>query len=124
MAGKRILVADDDSELRNLLKFYLVKQGFEVTVCTNATEALGAVEGGAAFDLLLSDVMMPGMDGYHLAQAFNEKLGKACPKILLMTSRDLDKERGVAMMSGSDDTIQKPFKLADLRARITLLLGV
>jgi len=123
MASKRILLADDDSELRNLLKFYLAKQGYEVTVCVDGAEALSAIERGGAFDLLLSDVMMPGMDGYHLAQAVNEKLGAACPKILLMTSRDIDREKGLAVVSGSDATIQKPFKLADLRARISMLLG-
>lgn len=122
MGAKRILLADDDGELRSLVRFFLSKQGYEVVACADGKEALAAVETGT-FDLVLSDVMMPGMDGYHLAQSLNEKLGPACPKILLMTSRDLTREKGLAMVSGSDDAIQKPFKLADLKARVAMLIG-
>lgn len=60
--------------------------------------------------------MLPVMDGYHVTRAVIEKLGAKSPKIVLMTSRDLSKETGIALMSGSDLVLQKPFKLFVKRA--------
>lgn len=117
---KRILVVDDDVELRELLQFYLAKLGHEVATAVDGKQGLAALERGS-FDLVLLDVMIPELDGYHVAHNVTERLGPNAPKILLMTSRDVSKERGIAVMSGSDAVLQKPFKLADLKAKIAAL---
>lgn len=122
MEPKRILLADDDEDLRGLLSFFLRKQGFEVVAVGDGREALVTVEK-EKFDLALLDVMMPGIDGYHVAQQLCERMGASRPKIVLMTSRNLEVEKGVALMSGADAAIQKPFKLPDVKAKIDAVLG-
>ncbi|MFA5139257.1 MAG: response regulator [Elusimicrobiota bacterium] len=122
MAGKkRILIADDDPELLGLLKFYLGKQGYETITAENGTQALAKAQEEKP-DLVLMDVMMPEIDGYHVAQALTERLGPSCPKIILMTSRDTQREQGVALLSGAAATLQKPVKLADVKAKVAEFL--
>ncbi len=67
--------------------------------------------------------MMPELDGYHVASEISAKMGSARPRILIMTSRDLAAEHGIAVMSGADASIQKPFKLADVKVKIEALLS-
>ncbi|MFH2204129.1 MAG: response regulator [Elusimicrobiota bacterium] len=116
-ASKKILVADDDADLLGIVEFYLKKQGYDVTTVTDGREAIDeALRGG--YGLLLFDVMMPKVDGYHVAQELSEKLGPDCPKILLMTSRDTEKEGRIAAASGADGILQKPLKLVELKSRV------
>jgi len=122
MEPKRILVADDDAELRELLSFFLRNHGFEVAAVTDGLAVLAEAQKDR-FDLVLLDVMMPEMDGYHAAQRLADLLGASRPKILLMTSRDVHAEKGIALMSGADASIQKPFKLSEVLAAIQAILG-
>ncbi len=62
--------------------------------------------------------MMPYIDGYHVAYEITSKLGPKAPRIVIMTSRDTEREKGVAAMSGAIDFIQKPFDIADLHKRL------
>ena len=118
---KRILVADDDSELRELLTYYLAKLGHDVIQAENGPDALATgLKGG--LDLIVLDVMMPDMDGYHVAQNLTEKLGDTRPRLLIMTSRDLESDRGLTLLSGTDATIQKPFKLNEFKEVVAKLL--
>lgn len=122
MGRKRVLLAEDDEELSGLLEFYLRKQDCDVTAVQDGKAALtkGRDE---RFDLIVMDVMMPGLDGYHVAQQLSQALGPACPRILIMTSRDIGKEAGLAMLSGAATTLQKPFKLAEFKAKLAELLA-
>lgn len=121
MSSKRILIADNDEELRDLLAFFLRKMGFEVVAVDNGQSALEET-GNGEFVLVILDVMMPELDGYHVAAELSAKMGSSRPKILIMTSRDLNAEHGIAVMSGADASIQKPFKLADVKLKIEALL--
>ena len=67
----KILIAEDDSELRQLFQHVLTKNGYAVTGVSNGEEALSAVEA-SYFDLIISDIMMPKMDGYELVRALRE----------------------------------------------------
>ncbi|PCI40723.1 MAG: hypothetical protein COB53_00065 [Elusimicrobia bacterium] len=118
---KRILVADDDPDLLELLKMDLDFQGYEVIAAQNGKEALelGVKE---KVDLVLLDVMMPYIDGYHVASELSAKLGKQVPKIVIMTSRDTVREKGIAMMSGAVSVLQKPFEMAALHKKIKEIL--
>jgi len=109
----RILVADDDPDLLELLKMDLGYQGYEILTAANGKDAL-AVASTQKVDLVLLDVMMPYIDGYHVAYELTSKLGANSPKILIMTSRDTTKEKGVALMSGALSVIQKPFVMDHL----------
>jgi DNA-binding response OmpR family regulator len=119
---KRILVADDDPDLLDLLKMDLSFQGYEVLAAANGKEAL-QLAVNEKLDLVLLDVMMPYIDGYHVAYEVTNKLGAKAPMIVIMTSRDTTRERGIAMMSGATEVIQKPFEMASLHTKISELLA-
>jgi DNA-binding response OmpR family regulator len=114
---KRILVADDDPDLLDLLKMDLGFQGYEVLVAANGKDAL-QMAMTEPLDLVLLDVMMPYIDGYHVAYELTNKLGAKAPRIVIMTSRDTVKEKGIALMSGAMEVLQKPFEMAKLHERI------
>jgi two-component system response regulator MprA len=119
---KRILVADDDPDLLDLLKMDLAYQGYEVLSASNGKEALQTALN-ETLDLVLLDVMMPYIDGYHVAYELTNKLGAKAPRIMIMTSRDTVKEKGIALMSGATEVLQKPFEMAKLHERIAAVLA-
>ena len=121
-AKKRILVADDDPDLLDLLKMDLSYQGYEVLAAANGKDAL-QVALNETLDLVLLDVMMPYIDGYHVAYEITNKLGAKAPRIMIMTSRDTVKENGIALMSGAAEVMQKPFEMAKLHERVKALLN-
>jgi len=121
--GKRILIADDDPDIADLLESYYKGRGHEVSVVTNGKDALQRIESGR-FDLVLMDVMMPYIDGYHVAYEVASKFGTDAPKIIIMTSRDVASEKGIAMLSGAQEVIQKPFTLDDMDKKVNALLGL
>jgi len=121
-APKRILVADDDPNLLDLLTTDLRGQGYAVVAAEDGRVAL-VTALSEPFDLILIDVMMPKIDGYHVADELTTKLGSRVPRIMIMTGRDTKKEKGIAFMSGALELVQKPFEMADLRARIAALLA-
>ncbi|MCM2266160.1 MAG: response regulator [Elusimicrobiales bacterium] len=121
-SGKRILIADDDPDIIDLLEAYFKRAGYNVTVKVNGKEALQAAEA-EKFDLVLLDVMMPYIDGYHVASEISSRLGSEAPKIIIMTSRDVAAEKGIAMLSGATDAVQKPFSLEELEAKVKAALG-
>ena len=119
---KRILVADDDPDLLDLLKLDLGFQGYEILAAANGKEAL-QMALNESVDMVLLDVMMPYIDGYHVAYELTNKLGAKAPCIVIMTSRDTSREKGIAMMSGAAEVIQKPFEMSTLHAKIIELLA-
>lgn len=121
-SGKRILIADDDPDLIDLLESYFRGEGYDVTAKVNGKDALQAAESDK-FDLVLLDVMMPYIDGYHVASEISSRLGAEAPKIIIMTSRDTASEKGIALLSGASDVIQKPFSLDEMSAKVKAALG-
>ena len=119
---KRILIADDDPDLLDLLQTYLTHQGYDVIAAANGKDAL-KLALTETVDLIMLDVMMPYIDGYHVAYELTNKLGAKAPRILIMTSRDTVKEKGIALMSGAMEVIQKPFEMKNLHERVAALLA-
>jgi DNA-binding response OmpR family regulator len=119
---KRILVADDDPDLLELLKMDLMMQGYDILAAADGKTAL-QIGMQEKLDLILLDVMMPYIDGYHVAYELSNKLGAKAPRIMLMTSRDTQREKGIAIMSGAEDVFQKPFEMAALHAKILEVLA-
>ena len=117
------MIADDDPDIVDLLESYYRKKGCDVTVVVNGKDALQKMETGK-FDLVLMDVMMPYIDGYHVTYEVTSKFGADAPKIIIMTSRDVASERGIAMLSGAQEVVQKPFTLDELDKKVEALLGV
>lgn len=115
----KILVVEDDRELNKTVCSFLNRSGYEATGCLNATDAYDALWSNL-FDLIVSDVMMPGTDGFEFAANVRE-LNKDIP-ILFMTARDdiASKQRGFRI--GADDYMVKPINLDELLLRIEALL--
>ncbi len=118
---KRILIADDDPDLLELLRMDLSLLEYEIKTATNGKDAL-ELATKSAFDLIILDVMMPYIDGYHVASELTNKLGANAPTIMIMTNRDTRREQGVAMMSGATAVMQKPFSMVDLHKKIEEIL--
>ena len=116
----QLLVVEDDRELNKTVCSYLMQNGYEAVGCLSANEAYDAMYGGTLFDLIISDIMMPGIDGFEFAKTVRE-LNKEIP-ILFMTARDdfASKQRGFKM--GIDDYMVKPIDLDELLLRVEALL--
>ncbi len=119
---KRILVADDDPDLIDLLETDLKREGYDVSIVTNGKDTL-QILNKEKFHLVLLDVMMPYIDGYHVAYEVSLRQNSDIPKIVIMTSRDTTREKGIALMSGATAIIQKPFTLDDLHKKIAEVLA-
>ena len=116
----KILVVEDDRDLNKSVCSYLGQNGFDAVGCLRAEEAYDAMYGGEVFDLIISDIMMPGVDGFEFAKTVRE-LNQEIP-ILFMTARDdfAAKQRG--FQAGIDDYMVKPIDLDELLLRIGALL--
>ncbi len=113
-----VLVVDDDTRLRKLLRRFLTEQGFRITVAANAAEARAAMQR-FAFDLIVLDVMMPGESGLSLTRTLRQSNGVP---ILLLTARGEPEERIEGLEAGADDYLAKPFEPRELVARIRSIL--
>ncbi|KTR40231.1 MULTISPECIES: response regulator transcription factor [Curtobacterium] len=114
----RLLVVEDDDEMRALMERGLAAEGYRVTAVENGVEALIAL-GEQAFDLAVVDVMMPGMSGFELARRIREREDPV--RILLVTARDAVDDRVFGLDAGADDYLTKPFAFAELTARLRAL---
>ena len=113
-----ILVVDDDTRLRELLRRYLSESGFLVSVAKDAAEARRLLSG-LSFDLLVLDVMMPGEDGFSLTESLRQT--NPVP-ILLLTARGEVDDRIAGLERGADDYLSKPFEPRELLLRISTIL--
>lgn len=114
----KIMVVDDEMHIRELVRFYLDKAGFDTTEAANAEEALDIVEN-QYIDLAVVDIMMPGMDGFELVEQMRQY--REFPVIMLTAkSQSKDKLRGFSL--GIDDYVTKPFDPDELMARVKTIL--
>jgi len=113
-----ILVVDDDTRLRELLRRYLSEHDFIVSVARDAAEARKLLSG-ITFDLLVLDVMMPGEDGLSLTRSIRED---GNTPVLLLTARGEVEDRIAGLERGADDYLVKPFEPRELLLRISTIL--
>ncbi|HJD22891.1 MAG TPA: response regulator transcription factor [Firmicutes bacterium] len=116
----KVLLVEDDRELNKTVCAYLNQNGYETVGCLNANEAYDAMYGGTLFDLIISDIMMPGVDGFEFARTVREQNPEI--PLLFMTARDdfASKQRG--FKAGIDDYMVKPVDLDELLLRMQALL--
>ena len=117
-AEPHLLVIDDDARLRDLLRRYLVDQGFRVTTAGDAGEARAKL-AALAFDLVVLDVMMPGEDGFSLTRSLR---AESRIPILLLTAMAEAEDRINGLERGADDYLAKPFEPRELVLRIRNIL--
>lgn len=115
----KILIAEDDVELRELFKHVLIKNGYSVTGVSNGLEALDQLDK-SYFDLIISDIMMPVMDGYDLVHSLRES-GNNIP-VLTVTAKDAFDDMRQGFLSGTDDYMVKPINVNELVLRVGALL--
>jgi len=113
-----ILVADDEENIRSMVCGYLDKMGFRTLAVHDGFQAMDALEA-AKPDLMLLDVMMPGLDGFALAKLL---VNRSTVPILFMTARTEEADRVLGLEMGADDYISKPFSLRELTARVRAVL--
>lgn len=113
-----LLLAEDDPHLRQDLQRHFQHRGFSVTACENGTQALSALHQ-SRFDLLLLDIMLPGVDGLSLLDALRRH--QTAP-VMLMSALGAEQDRISGFTRGADDYLPKPFSLAELDARVDALL--
>ena len=115
----KILIAEDDVELRGLFQNVLIRQGYQVKCVSNGKEGMDAVLDNF-FDLIISDIMMPIMDGYKFVRTLREH-GYNTP-VLMITAKDAFEDMQLGFLSGSDDYMVKPINVNEMVLRIKALL--
>ena len=115
----RILVVEDDARIADFLRRGLTEAGFTVDVAGDGESGLAAVEEGV-HDVLIVDIMLPGIDGLELIERARER-GVAAPVLILSARRTVD-ERVEGLRRGGDDYLTKPFAFAEVLARVQALL--
>ena len=115
----RILIAEDDKELRQLFQHVLMKNGYAVTGVADGKEALDAIDRGY-YDLIISDIMMPVMDGYELVSSLRQA-GINTP-VMMITAKDAFDDMRLGFLSGTDDYMVKPVNVNEMVLRVGALL--
>ena len=117
----RVLVVEDDKDIADLIGHYLQKAGYVVESVASGTAALARVKASVP-DLLVLDLMLPGMDGLLVCQALRGDPATAGIPIIMLTARGEEAERIAGFELGADDYVTKPFSPRELTARIAALL--
>ena len=115
----KILIAEDDRELRQLFSHVLMKNGYTVKGVSNGKEALDAMDNDY-YDLIISDIMMPVMDGYELVRSLRDA-GNTTP-VMMITAKDAFDDMRMGYLSGTDDYMVKPINVNEMVLRVGALL--
>lgn len=117
----RILIVDDEADLREILQFNIQSWGYD-TLCAESAEcALEIIRSGESVDLILLDVMLPGMSGFKLASIIRGEMNLSIP-IIFLTAKISENDMLTGFSAGGDDYITKPFSINEVRARIQAVL--
>ncbi len=114
----RLLIIEDDDDLRKALKMSLKQQGYEIATAATGPKGLEKARSGG-HDLIILDLMLPGMDGLSLVRALRQT---SQTPVLMLTARSSEMDKIIGLESGADDYLTKPFSLGELVARIRALL--
>lgn len=115
----KILIVEDDRELRQLFSHVLIKNGYTVKGVSNGKEALEAIDNNYC-DLIISDIMMPVMDGYEFVRQLRDS-GNTTP-VLMITAKDAFDDMRQGFLSGTDDYMVKPINVNEMVLRVGALL--
>lgn len=118
----RVLIVDDEPNIVLSLQFLLSREGYDVDIARDGEAAL-ALAARLPPDLVVLDLMLPGIDGYEVCRRLRESPATAATKILVVTARAREAERVRGLAEGADAYITKPFSTRDLIAEVAGLLG-
>lgn len=114
--GHKILVVDDNPEIREVVNVLLSNEGYEIIEAENGGQAIDQADGA---DLIILDIMMPDMDGFKTCRKLREITNAP---ILFLTAKTLDQDKALGFSSGGDDYLAKPFSYNELISRVKALL--
>lgn len=120
MAQKRILIVDDEQDLCEILQFNLTAAGYEADVAFSAEEAVS--RGIGQYDLLLLDVMMPGLSGFELVQRLRATPQTSRVPVIFITAKDTEDDTLHGFGLGADDYVTKPFSVREVVMRVNAVL--
>jgi DNA-binding response OmpR family regulator len=115
---EKILIVEDEISLHETLAYKLKKQGYEVVIAGDGPSALEVVRSSKP-DLILLDIMLPGMDGFEVCRKLRSEVSTP---VLMLTARDDEIDRVVGLEVGADDYLTKPFSMRELIARVKAML--
>lgn len=118
-ASHSILLIEDDAELCSLMRDYFAEQGFRIETAHDGREGLARSLDGAEFDLIILDVMLPGIDGFEVLRQLRKR---SVTPVIMLTARTAEADRVAGLNSGADDYLPKPFGPEELLARIRAVL--
>ncbi|MCL6434763.1 MAG: response regulator transcription factor [Leptolyngbyaceae cyanobacterium HOT.MB2.61] len=116
-----ILIVEDEPEIAQLIQLYLEKEGFSCRICRDGLNALQVFHEQKP-DLIILDLMIPGLDGLEVCARIRQKPGAKDPYILMLTARGEELDRIIGLSTGADDYMVKPFSPKELVARVRALL--
>lgn len=116
-----ILIVEDEAEIAQLIQLYLEKEGFSCRICRDGLNALQVFQEQKP-DLIILDLMIPGLDGLEVCARIRQKPGLKDPYILMLTARGEEIDRIIGLSTGADDYMVKPFSPKELVARVRALL--
>lgn len=117
----KLLIIDDDHDLFSLLNRLLQQDGYDCVHAADGPTGLKALDGGA-FDLVVLDIMLPGMDGMEVLRRIRRSATCAAVPVLMLTARGEESDLVAGLEAGADDYLSKPFRSKELSARIGTLL--
>ncbi len=116
---QKILVVDDDADIREVLNIQLTNEGYDVLEAVNGTDAIETVIRNSDIDLVILDVMMPGISG---VEACTEIRKHSCVPVLFLTAKSKESDKAEAYDNGGDDYLVKPFSRAELMMKVRSLM--
>jgi DNA-binding response OmpR family regulator len=117
----RVLLVEDDQHIRELVELHLQLEGLTVVSVSDGNEALNLARG-ESFDLIVLDLMLPGLDGVTVCRAIRRESRNSDAPILMLTARRDESDKVLGLDSGADDYLTKPFGVRELVARVRALL--
>jgi len=116
-----ILIVEDEPEIAQLIELTLEKEGFSCSTCRDGIDTLRVVQAQQP-DLIILDLMLPGLDGLEICARIRQKPGVKDPYIMMLTAKGEEIDRVIGLSTGADDYLVKPFSPRELVARVRALL--
>jgi DNA-binding response OmpR family regulator len=122
LKGARILVVDDESTVRMIVRQFLINAGYSVTAAVSGEEALLRLDENS-FDLVLLDILMPNMGGHKVLETLSRRFSKSEMAVIIVTAKEDSADMLKAFSLGANDYVLKPIDFAVLRTRMELHLS-
>ena len=116
------MIVEDEADIRELVKFTLQREGYNIVGAASAEEAIDILKKGPAPDIFLLDLLLPGIDGYELCRRLRADKKHAATPVIMLTARDEDADIVAGLEVGADDYMTKPFSPRVLTARVKAVL--